>query len=96
MLLIKRIPGFLRFIKYNGIDDVSLKNAIAHIKIVRFPTYTYIFRQGSQTKEFFGIIQGRISIRVRKSSYETKLKKIIVDKNIHEIKAFSTLLILII
>ncbi len=85
----KKISGFQRFIKFNSIDDEALKNAVPHIKLRRFPAGAYIFKQGSEKKEFYGIICGKISIRVRKSNYDRALHKIIKNRKVFEIKALS-------
>jgi CRP-like cAMP-binding protein len=71
------------------VDDSSLKLAASHMRIVRFPENTYIFRQGEVTKEFYGIIKGRISIRVRKPTFEKTLNKIIRGRKMLEISALS-------
>ena len=48
-----------------------------YIKYDHFPKGTYIFRQGQISKRFYGIIQGRISIRTRM----TKNKEDIIKQN---------------
>ena len=83
------MPGFQRFIKYNMIDDSCLRLAVANIKLARYTADEYIFREGSRTKEFFGIIKGTISIRVRKKSYEEALNQMFKQKQ--ALKAFSKL-----
>ena len=76
------MPGFQRFTKYNNIDDHCIKTAVSNINLVRVVKGDYIFRQGSKTKEFFGIIKGQISIRIRKASYEETHKKFVKKKQI--------------
>ncbi len=84
------MPGFQRFTKYNTIDDHCIKTAIANINLVKVVKGDYIFRQGSKTKEFFGIIKGKISIRIRKASYEETLKNFVKKKQlIKEMKVMS-------
>lgn len=89
VLLLKKINGFYRFIKFNSIDDESLKNAVPYIKLSKYPEGSYIFRQGEITKEFFGIIKGRISIRVKKENYEKTFQKLIKNRKLFEVRALS-------
>jgi len=76
------MPGFQRFVKFNMVDDNCLKLAVQNINLVRVPKDEYIFREGSRTKEFFGIIKGVIAIRKRKPSYEENIKNMIKKKQI--------------
>ncbi len=74
------MPGFQRFLKYNRIDEKHLKLAIPNISLVRVAKGDYIFREGSRTKEFFGIIKGQVLITKRKDDYEKVINSILKNK----------------
>lgn len=74
------MPGFQRFVKYNMIDDMCLKLAVVNIKLVRLKKNEYIFKEGTRTKEFFGIIKGLISIRKNDSEHDDIVKEFIKKK----------------
>lgn len=80
MVLLKQMAGFQRFLKYNRIDEKRLRICIPHISLVRIAKGEYIFREGSRTKEFFGIIKGQVLITKRKDDYEKILNSIIKNK----------------
>ncbi len=62
----KQLPGLIRFMKFNGLDDDHLETACSYFEHGFFPRGTYIFKQGEQSQRFYGIIRGRVSIRIRK------------------------------
>lgn len=59
----KTIPGFKRFIKYNNVDDDSMRIAANLLRHQRIEKNTYLFKQDDKSDHFYGIIQGKISIR---------------------------------
>jgi len=64
----KQLPGLIRFMKFNGLDDDHLETASNYFEHAFFPKGSYIFKQGEQSQMFYGIIKGRVSIRIRKQN----------------------------
>lgn len=89
VILLKQVSGFQRFIKFNYLDDPTIKAAVSYLKLVKVPPGTYIFCQGTMTRQFFGIIKGKISIRVKKPSYDRVMKLMLKNRMSREIKALS-------
>lgn len=69
------MPEFRKFLKFNNIDDDTIRyaaNYMDHTKIVKG---TYIFKQGDVADKFYAIINGKVSIR--------RVRKVITDKCIN-------------
>lgn len=63
IMLLKELPGFQLFMKYNHIEEESLKIAANLINYKFIPKNEYIFRESQESDRFYGIIKGRVSIR---------------------------------
>lgn len=59
------LPGFKKFMKYNGIDDDAIRIAANLLQFRRVEKGQLVFKQDDRSEHFFGIIKGRISIRER-------------------------------
>jgi CRP-like cAMP-binding protein len=51
---------------YNCLSDETMKQVIPHLQHKRIPKNSYIFKQGDESQYFYLIVQGKISIRVKK------------------------------
>jgi CRP-like cAMP-binding protein len=80
MYFMKQLPGLIRFMKFNGLDDDHLETASSYFEHAFFPKGSYIFKQGEQSQRFYGIIEGRVSIRIRKQN--VVLNKINQEENL--------------
>jgi len=61
--VIKLLPDFKKLINYNHIDDNSFRIASRNMKYIKITEGTCIFKQGDMSDVFYGIIQGRVSLR---------------------------------
>ena len=52
-----------KFIKFNGIKDVTLRKAAQFMKYHFFKKDEYIFHEGDKSNIFYGIISGEVSVR---------------------------------
>jgi len=52
-----------KFFIFNKIGFEALRTAAFFIELRRIPKGTYIFHQGQQSDYFYGIINGKVSIR---------------------------------
>jgi CRP-like cAMP-binding protein len=62
-LIIKILREFRKFIKYNRIEDRIIKQAMNYLEYKKVEKGEYIFKQGEIPEYFYGIIQGKVSIR---------------------------------
>lgn len=63
-MIIRNMPEFKKFIKFNNIDHDSIRMAANYMEYVKFPKGVYIFKQGEPSKMFYGVINGTVSIRI--------------------------------
>ena len=54
------IKGFQKFVKFNGIDDESVKYAAINFEHRFIPKKETVYNQGDRSSYFYGIIQGKI------------------------------------
>lgn len=59
------LPGFKKFMKYNGVDDDAIRIAANLLQFQRVEKSQLVFKQDDRSEHFYGIIQGKISIRER-------------------------------
>lgn len=64
--LLKKLEGFGKFMKYNNITDDELKTASGSIKYEFLSKGEYVFYEGEPSKRFYGIIKGKVSLRLHK------------------------------
>jgi queuine/archaeosine tRNA-ribosyltransferase len=69
----KKTTLYVKFLRFFRIDEHSLKQvlnwlkqAIKNFEYLRLPKNMYLFCQGDPSKQFFGIINGAVSLRLRK------------------------------
>jgi hypothetical protein len=63
-MILRNMPEFKKFIKFNNIDHDSIRLAANYMEYIKIPKDTYIFKQGELSKNFYGVINGKISIRI--------------------------------
>lgn len=56
----------MKFLRFFKIDEQALRQAIKNFEYLNVPKNYYVFLQGEQSRKFFGIIKGSVSLRVRK------------------------------
>ena len=66
LFLLKKIPGFIRFIKYNEVKDEVLVKVLPFLKHVSYEKGSIIFKEGDSSTQFYIVVRGRISLRVKK------------------------------
>jgi hypothetical protein len=74
--LLKNIHGFIKYLKFNGIEDDVLKETIPFIKHKTYEQGEYIFQEGDYCESFYGILKGKVSIR------KTKFEKLQTNTNL--------------
>jgi CRP-like cAMP-binding protein len=62
----------LDIISFFNIDEISLLEGIQFFRFMKVEQNHYIFKDGDHSKNFYGILQGRVSIRHRKKEPEVK------------------------
>ena len=87
----KQIPGFKEFFEFNNLENETIKLAAGFIEHENIKKGKYLFRQGDNSKRFYAIIKGKISIRIKKNKIVEAInnnnEKFILDKK-DEIKLF--------
>lgn len=90
--ILKTLPGFSRFIKHNNLDNDCLLSVVPFIKHIKIKRGFYIFRQGNVSKEFFCVLKGKVSLRVKKThSYKNIIKNLAKNKNLKLVQTISKL-----
>lgn len=69
----KKMYGFVKYMKINGIEDDVFKQVIPHIQHKQLEKGEYIFREGDSCDYFYGLLTGRVSLR--KCVFDTNLLK---------------------
>lgn len=62
-MILKLMPEIRKFLKYNNIDYDAVRQASNYIEYMHVEKGKYIFRQGDKSDFFYGIINGKVSIR---------------------------------
>lgn len=66
------IKECLKILNYFNADEFNLKEGAEYIKYLKVQPNNYIFRDGENSKSFYGIISGKVSIRHRKKDNDVK------------------------
>jgi hypothetical protein len=61
------LPDFKRLITFNHIDDRAMKIASRNMGYAFFKNGDQIWKEGDMSECFYGIIQGKISLRRRRT-----------------------------
>ena len=64
-MILRNMPEFKKFILFHNIDPDSIRLASNYMEYRKVQKNTCIFKQGESSSHFFGIISGKISIRVQ-------------------------------
>jgi hypothetical protein len=59
------MQGFQNFIKFNSISDETLQLAAHYLEYKSIKKGEYLFKQGELNENFYGIVEGLISLRIR-------------------------------
>jgi hypothetical protein len=62
--ILKMMPEFKKFIKFNNIGHEAIRKAANYLQYMRIPKGEIIFKQGQQANFFYGIINGKVSIKI--------------------------------
>jgi CRP-like cAMP-binding protein len=66
MFLVKNMPKFRKFMRFNGLDEEHLTQAANYMEHVFIPKGSYIFKQGDPSNKFYCVISGSVSVRIKK------------------------------
>ena len=77
LVILKTLPEFQKLIKYNSINDESVRTAANYMEYRKINKDKYIFKQGNESDAFYCILRGKISIR--KQTF--KMRETIISKN---------------
>ncbi len=73
-MILKLMPEINKFLRFNYIDHDAIRQASNYIEYVRVEKGKYIFKQGDMSDFFYGIINGKVSIRVEEKFQVTSKK----------------------
>jgi CRP-like cAMP-binding protein len=79
MVNLKQLYGFRQFMSFNGIDEESLKLSLKCLSHLLVHKGCYVFKQEEPSTHFYGILKGRISIRINKVDKQKK-KEYLMNK----------------
>jgi CRP-like cAMP-binding protein len=65
-----KLPGFIQFMRFNNIDEETVKNAARYLGHRYIEKGKFLFHQGDISKHFYGIIKGKISIQTEQYVYD--------------------------
>jgi CRP-like cAMP-binding protein len=65
-----KFPGFIQFMRFNNIDEETVRQAARYLNIKFIEKGKFLFHQGDISKHFYGIIKGKISIQTELYEYE--------------------------
>lgn len=65
-LLLMKVPGFMNFTFYNGIEISHVLKAVKYIEVVEYNEGDIIFYQGELSSSFYIVIEGTVQILLHK------------------------------
>ena len=68
--LFGQFDGLKTFLNQHDISVESLRSAVPFMKTINYKQGEYIFLEGSSSKTFYGLLRGKVSIRVKKEESE--------------------------